>query len=138
MLCPIIALTYVWVESTLYLQAPDQQHGDQGCPDLCPDGVLGGAHEGFDLHRLLQGLEEQFDLPALLIDGRDGGGRQLEMIGDEHHGFVFLLHPNLDAAQAGFRPHVLATAQKDDLVAEDVAAFRHRKLLDDAVLRRCP
>ena len=41
-----------------------------------------GAGEGLDPKRLFDGLEEQLDLPAVLVDGRDGGGRQLQVVGD--------------------------------------------------------
>ena len=45
-------------------------------------GVLGSADKGFDAQVLLDGLEEQLDLPALVVDLGDGGGRQVEAIGE--------------------------------------------------------
>ena len=51
-----------------------------GDPDLRAHGVLCGSEEGFDPQILFDPLEEEFDLPALLIDCRDGQSRQFEMI----------------------------------------------------------
>ena len=45
--------------------------------------IRGCAHEGFDAQVLLDGLEEQLDLPSLFIDRRDGGWPELEMVGEE-------------------------------------------------------
>src|SRR5260370_20953140 len=41
------------------------------------------AVEGFDAQVLLDPLEEQFYLPALFVDLRDGKSRQIEVIGQE-------------------------------------------------------
>ena len=68
----------------LQLQELQQQHGDQCCPNLRLDRVFAGAHEGLDLQVLLQGLEEQFDLPAELVHTGDGGGGQLPLVGQKH------------------------------------------------------
>jgi hypothetical protein len=46
------------------------------------DGILARANERLDAQRLLDGLEEQFYLAAVLRNGRDGGG-QFEVIRDE-------------------------------------------------------
>jgi hypothetical protein len=56
------------------VQPFEQHHGDEGCPNLDAKGVLGGADEGLDLEVLLEHLEEELDLPALFVDGGDGGG----------------------------------------------------------------
>src|SRR5437867_6776796 len=49
-------------ERALELQIFDQQHGDQGGPDLCLDRVFGGTDECLNLQRLLQGLEQLNDI----------------------------------------------------------------------------
>ena len=49
------------------MQPLEQQHGDQGCPNLDVQRIFGGAHEALDLEVLLQRFEEQFDLPTLLV-----------------------------------------------------------------------
>ena len=43
------------------------------CPNLDIERILSGTHKGFDLEVLLQGLEEQLNLPAVFLDRRDGG-----------------------------------------------------------------
>ena len=50
----------------------DQDIDADGDPDLSLHGVLGGAVEGFDAQVLFDPFEEQLDLPALLVDLRDG------------------------------------------------------------------
>jgi len=64
----------------MQLQILEQQQGDQGGPDLDLQGVGAGAHEGSDAQVLLERLEEQFDLPALAVDGGDGGGSKAAML----------------------------------------------------------
>ena len=44
----------------------------QCCPDLSPYGVGRATDKGFDLEVLFEGLEEQLDLSAVLVDGGDG------------------------------------------------------------------
>ena len=61
----------------------DQQIHAHGHPDLGQYGVARGAEEGFDFQVLLDPFEEQLDLPAILVDRRDGFGRQAEAIGEE-------------------------------------------------------
>jgi len=39
-----------------------------GYPDLCQDGILGGAQEGFNLEILFDPLEKDLNLPARFID----------------------------------------------------------------------
>ena len=56
------------------LQIAQQEHDNQRGPDLDLHGIGRGAHKGLDLEVLLQGLEEQFDLPAVFVDGSDGTG----------------------------------------------------------------
>ena len=56
---------------------------DQRRIDLGQHGVLRVADEGLDLQVLLDEAEEDFDLPAFLVDIGDGLGRQLEMVGEK-------------------------------------------------------
>ena len=48
-----------------------EDEGDEGDEDLDFDGILGAAEEGFDLQVLLDPLEEELDLPALLVERGD-------------------------------------------------------------------
>src|SRR5437867_13252919 len=50
-------------ERALELQIFDQQHGDQGGPDLCLDRDSGGTDGRLHLQRLPQGLEQLNDIP---------------------------------------------------------------------------
>src|SRR5690348_7780725 len=60
-----------------------QQVGDERDGDLGADGVLGGAGEAADPEVLLDPLEEQLDLPALLVEGGDLLGRAVEVVGEQ-------------------------------------------------------
>jgi len=42
-----------------------------------------GADKGFDLQIAFEGLKEEFDLPALLVDFTNGAGGELKMIGEK-------------------------------------------------------
>jgi hypothetical protein len=63
-----------------HLQILQEEDGNQCCPNLDMHGVGARAHEGLDLQVLLERLEEEFNLPALLVDRGDGRCRQLEVI----------------------------------------------------------
>lgn len=52
-------------------------------PDLRHDRVFRGAEKAFNLEILLDPFEKQLDLPSLLVNFRNGGCRQSEVIGDE-------------------------------------------------------
>ena len=52
-------------------------------PDLSSHGVLGCAEKCFDAQVLLDPLEEQFDLPAAFVNGRDSLCWQVEVIRQE-------------------------------------------------------
>ena len=45
------------------------KQGDHGCPNLGAKSVLARPYERLHLQVLLQGLEEKFYLPAVLVDG---------------------------------------------------------------------
>ena len=50
----------------------DQHVSGDGTPDLCFHRVLAVTDEAFDAQMLLDPLEEQFDLPAVLVHRDDG------------------------------------------------------------------
>ena len=50
----------------------EQEDGNQGCPNLDVERVLGGADEALDFKVLLERLEEQLDLPTVLVDVGEG------------------------------------------------------------------
>lgn len=113
------------------LQVTQQQHRDQCRPNLRLDRVGRGADEGLDLQVLLERLEEQFDLPAILVDRGDGAGAETMMIGDEDENAAGVFTNRLDTAQQ-MRTLVLGahTGQTDGLILEDVPVLRHGMFLD--------
>jgi hypothetical protein len=66
----------------------EQQEGDEGSVDLDFDGVFGAPDEAFDLEVLLDPLEQEFDLPALLVEGGDLVGGTGEIVGNEAQGLL--------------------------------------------------
>jgi hypothetical protein len=52
-----------------------------------------------DAQILLEHFEEQFNLPALAVDGGDGGSGKAPMIGEKHQGALLGFVPDFDAAQ---------------------------------------
>ncbi len=60
-----------------------QQRHNDSCPNLIHDGVFVGADEAFDLQILLESLEEQFNLPALLVEYSNLLRRQLQVVGQK-------------------------------------------------------
>lgn len=56
-------------EASGQLQVAQQEHRNQGCPDLGLHGIGRGAHERLDLQVLFEGFEEQFNLLPLFVDG---------------------------------------------------------------------
>ena len=72
---------------------------DHCCPNLNLDGIGTGSYKGFDFEILLQGFEEQFDLPPVLINGSNGGGSQRQVIGEKNQDFVLLWIIDLNPSQ---------------------------------------
>jgi hypothetical protein len=116
------------------LQVAQQQHGDQCCPNLSLDGVGAGSHEGLDLEVLFESLEEQLNLPAILVDGCDRRRCQVHMIGEKDQGPVLVGVVELDPPQQ-MRTLLLGglAGEADDLVLENVPALRHHPSMNNLV-----
>ena len=113
------------------LQIAQQQHRDQCRPHLGLDRVCRGADEGFDLQVLLERLEEQLDLPAILVDRRNGAGAEAVVVGQEYQSVPSVFMDGLDAAQQMRAFFLCARAsQADGLILEDVPVLRRFALLD--------
>ena len=121
-------------EAGAQLQVFEQEHGNQGGPYLDLQGVGAGADEGLDAQVLFEGLEQEFYLPALFIDGGDGGGSEVTMVGEKDQGALLGLVPDLDAAQEQVAVCAGQLVEEDDLIALDGAAFRDRAALQHAVI----
>jgi hypothetical protein len=91
-------------EAGAQLQVLEQEQCDERGPDLNLQSVGAGADEGFDAEVLLERFEEQFDLPALAIDGGNGGSGKAAVIGEEDEGAALRFIPDLDAAQEQIAP----------------------------------
>jgi len=70
------------------LKELEDQHGNQCCPNLNLHGIGTGSNKGLDLEVLLQSFKEDLDLPTVLIDGRNRGCSQLQVIGQEDQDFL--------------------------------------------------
>ena len=80
----------------------------------------------------LSATQEEFDLPALLIDGCDGGGCQFEVIRKQHDFALIDFIPHHHAAQhPRFIEALAAAGQVDDFIGKD-AAFGCREFGLDA------
>ena len=62
----------------------NQHVSRHGAPDLRLDGVLAVAQELLDSQVLLDPFEEQFDLPAVLVECSDGQRGQDKIVGQEY------------------------------------------------------
>ena len=117
------------------MQVLEHEQGDQGGPELNLQGVGAGADEGLDAQVLLQRLEKEFNLPALAIDGGDGGGGKVGMV---------LRNTKVRCwawSQTSMRRRNISRSalrqlvkEEDDLVALDETALEDRTALQDAVI----
>ena len=109
------------------MQPASQQPGDQGCPNLNAQRVLARADERLDFQVLLERLEEQFDLPTILVNGGDGCRAKLQVVCQQFNRVVLFGNCHDDPAQfvrAFFTR--LRAGQLDDFVRNDAAVFRRR------------
>ena len=63
------------------LEEADQKQGDECCPNLDLESVSRATGKGFDAEILFDAFEKEFHLPASLINGGDGFGTQVQMVG---------------------------------------------------------
>src|SRR6185437_13620692 len=107
------------------MQPFQQEQCDQGCPNLNAERVLASADETLHGEVLFQRLEKQFDLPALFVDGGDGGGAEIEKVGEQNNLSLVVRIPDDHAAQwAGTIGLRLEACELNDLVGENVAIRR--------------
>ncbi len=122
------------VELGAQLEPAQEQHGNQCCPDLNLDGIGAGADERLDLQILLEGLEEQLDLPAVFVDGGHRSGAELQVIREKDQGIAFDRIIKLNAAQWVRTPlQGIDPTQANGFILEDMTIAGHATLLDDVV-----
>src|SRR5437764_412937 len=104
---------------TLLDDRHEQVDGDCD-PDLSLDRVLGSAEESLDAEMLLDPFEEEFDLPATLVERANSCRWKLEMVGQEHQCLAAFRVLETDAPEMvrvalfGKRP-----VECDGLIADD-------------------
>lgn len=112
------------------------KQSDHGCPNLDAKSVLARSYERLHLQVLLQSLEEQFDLPSVLVDGRNSGRAEARVVRQQHDILVLLFVVHHDSPQRSgklFRRRF--SGQHDDLVEDDVSLLRNFPDFDDVVAR---
>src|SRR5207302_5409379 len=92
----------------------EQQVGDHCCQDLQTDRVVVGAEKLANVEMLLDPTEQQFDLPAALVEGGDLDRRAGEIVCHERD-HSSLLAPDLDPPQGDGQLRV-TLAGEDDLI----------------------
>ena len=112
----------------LLLEDGDQHVGGYGAPDLRLDRVLAAAEKCLDAQMLLDPLEEQPHLPAVLVQRSDGPGRQRRIVGQEDQGLARAGILEADASQVpGIILGGVEAIERDGLIADEagVAVGRH-------------
>jgi len=66
------------------VQPFEQRNCEQGCPNLDAQSVFAGAHETLHFEVLFERFEEQFNLPAVLVDSGNRRGAELQQVGQQH------------------------------------------------------
>ena len=119
------------------MQPFQQEQRDQGCPNLDAERIFAGADETLHGKILFQRLEEQLDLPTLLVDGGDRGRAEIEQVGEQDDLSLVIRVPNDHPAQrAGTIGQRLGAGELDDLVGEDIAIRRDFEFLLDGASSR--
>src|SRR4029079_16597532 len=93
------------------MEQTQQQERDQRRVNLRLHRILGTAKKGFDPEILLDPLEEQLDLPALLVKSSDSLGAFLQIIGHQMQRFLVIARDN-DFAQLHFVKRVFRSAAR--------------------------
>src|SRR5450755_149261 len=76
----------------------------------------------FTFKVLFEGFEKQFDFPAVLVDGGDGGGPEVQEIGQEDDLALVVRIPNHHTPHGmGAVVDRLGASKEDDFIGQDVA-----------------
>ena len=104
-----------------------RQVGTEGDPDLCFHGIGTGAVKGLDAEMLFDPFEEQFDLPAELVEPDNSQSGRSKVVGEEYEPQVGGDVEELDATQRfGVGLGRIEGAQQDSLVADQSRRSVHR------------
>ena len=107
--------------------------GGKGCPNLDPKRVLACPDKRLHLQVLFQRLEEQLDLPAVLVDRGDRRRSEAEMVREKHDVLILLLVPDDDSPQlVRIFCRRCVPEQENALVGDDVSFLGNfRRDVDD-------
>ncbi len=98
-----------------------EQIGDHRGDDLQADGVVVVADELVKIEMLLDPAEQQFDLPAALVESRNLDCGAFEIIGDESYCSAFVT-PDLDASQRDRQAGIALAGEHDIGIGDDSEA----------------
>jgi hypothetical protein len=108
------------LEAKPFFEDGDQGVGGHGSPDLSFDGIGRGSKEPLYPQMLLDPLEEQFNLPSLMINRCHVERRKLEIIRQEDESFVDIGGIKADAAkQCREFPKGILPAEDNGLITSD-------------------
>ena len=117
------------------LQVLQNQNRNQCCPNLDQERIRGGSHKGLDLEVLLDRLEKDLDLPAILVDGRNRRRPKVQMIGQQHDDlFVFCIPDFQPSQRAGIVSVRVEPLDFNELIAQDASVLRNRSFFNDPVM----
>jgi hypothetical protein len=107
------------------LEKLEDQHGNQCCPNLNLDGIGTGSDKGLDLEILLEMLEEDFNLPTILVDGGYRAGSQVKVVRQEDQDLSGARVLHLDPSQwIGAFLDGLGASEFDLFILEHMAVLR--------------
>ena len=108
------------VEIEPFFDDGDEDVDRDGDPDLGFYSIFRRSVEPFDPQMLLDPLEEEFNLPAALIEGADGRGWQAELVGEENECLGgFGIAEAYPAQMLWIALGGVMTAECDGLIADD-------------------
>ena len=111
----------------------DQHVSGDGAPDLRLHSVLAVADETLDAQMLLDPLEEQFHLPATLVQRSNRQCGQDRIVGQKHQCLAGLRVFETDTTQLlGIILRDVVAVQDDTLIANDARAAADRHRVDPA------
>ena len=118
------------------LEKAQDQHRNQCCPNLNLDGIRTGSDKGLDLEVLFQMFEEDFDLPAVFVDGSYRAGPQDKVVCQKDQDLSCLRDLHLNPPQReGASLDGLETSEFNLFILEYMAVLRYCFVPKDFVER---
>lgn len=125
-----------FVDSMDLIETGHHEVNADGDPDLSAHCILAGAEESFDSQVLFDPFEEEFDLPATLVNGCDRQGGKIEVVGQEDQSLSALRIDIADTSQSlRVVEFSFSGAQSDRLVATQSGCLVDRSGLQNVESR---